>query len=163
MSDDQTWTKDVLLSGQALTIRMTWAEIGDQPEITDLHIRSDVPLNAAVLRSLGLGALFEECRWETAQTLAEAKNDQIWQAWNEPSRGRRPRAYGVDHFEQVASLYAAFSNSSGKPVKRLAEHFNVSAETVRRWLKEARKRGLLPAHTAGEVPPTGARQLLGED
>lgn len=58
-----------------------------------------------------------------------------------PTTRKKPDAF----YEQVANVYAALLNQGvSYPAAGLAEANGVAVTTVHRWIKEARRRGLLP-------------------
>lgn len=60
-----------------------------------------------------------------------------------PKRGRR--AYGDDHYRQVAQVYMA-----NEKVQDVEDKFDTSFSTAARWVREARKRGLINKKGEGE-------------
>jgi hypothetical protein len=73
-------------------------------------------------------------------------------------KGRRRRALGrpdgVDtdtFYGKVATAYRSAAIDSRQPATLLAEENDVPVETVRRWVKEARRRGFLPAGDKGRA------------
>lgn len=71
-----------------------------------------------------------------------------------PKRPALPRPDGTDveaFYGAVAAAYRSASHESGAPATVLAEENGVPVETVRRWIKEARRRGHLPPGRKGRV------------
>jgi hypothetical protein len=69
-----------------------------------------------------------------------------------PRLNRRQGATGVDQFYgDVAVAYRSAAAESNKPAVLLAEENGIPVETVRRWIKEARRRGHLPAGRRGRA------------
>ncbi len=68
---------------------------------------------------------------------------------------RSSRRLSDDFFAQVASAYRLALCFGLNPRKAIASSSDVPADTVARWIMEARKRGLLKATTAGRTwdPP----------
>jgi transposase-like protein len=66
--------------------------------------------------------------------------------------------FPVDFFEQVARAYNELAAISSSPAVRLAAANDVPPSTAHRWIKEARRRGLVGAHDAsrygGREPST---------
>jgi hypothetical protein len=60
------------------------------------------------------------------------------------------RGYPPEMYEQVAALYRWCVESGIRPAPTIAEANDVPETTVRRWIREARRRGVLdPARTPG--------------
>lgn len=59
--------------------------------------------------------------------------------------------YGDDFYREVAWLYQLLARAVRAPAKALAEANDVPVTTARRWVKEARARGFLPAGRAGKA------------
>jgi hypothetical protein len=64
-----------------------------------------------------------------------------------PPRGR---GYGDEFYERVATAYRDALRRGERPVEALRLQANVPRSTAARWVKEARRRGLL-----GEAPAPG--------
>jgi hypothetical protein len=58
---------------------------------------------------------------------------------------------GDDFYRAVAERYAALAQIDRGPAARIAEANGVPATTVRRWVKEARRRGFLSAGRSGKA------------
>lgn len=56
-----------------------------------------------------------------------------------------------DFYATVAEAYRSAATDSGKPAVLLAKENNVPVETVRRWIKETRRRGYLPPGRQGRA------------
>ncbi|SDD18284.1 hypothetical protein SAMN05216174_10877 [Actinokineospora iranica] len=61
--------------------------------------------------------------------------------------GKDPRAF----YSQFAQVYIMAATESKRPSAVIAEESGVPVATVRRWVKEARARGFLPAGTKGKA------------
>ncbi len=63
-----------------------------------------------------------------------------------------------EFYEQVARVYTQLAGSGPRPAAVIAEANGVPASTVHRWVREARRRGLLSAgeRAAVQRPPRGA-------
>lgn len=69
-----------------------------------------------------------------------------------PKRRLLGRPDGSDTFYvRFAKAYASAAVESSKPAMALAAENDVPVETVRRWIKEARRRGHLPPATKGKA------------
>ncbi len=66
-----------------------------------------------------------------------------------PAVLERPvRGYGDEHYEAVAAAYVDAEALGEPPVLAVAAHWGVPRPTAGRWVKEARRRGLLEAYYA---------------
>lgn len=61
------------------------------------------------------------------------------------------RAYGDDFYQSVADAYLAAASGSNRPAKEIAEVNDVPVATVHRWVKEARRRKMLPTARPGKA------------
>ncbi|MEU1736519.1 hypothetical protein [Streptosporangium sp. NPDC020145] len=65
---------------------------------------------------------------------------------------RRPDGTDPDAFyREVATAYASAAAESSRPAAVLAEEASVPVTTVHRWVREARRRGLLPPGKKGKA------------
>jgi transposase-like protein len=68
-----------------------------------------------------------------------------------------------DFFEKVASAYSEFAAVSNSPIVQLARANDVPPSTAHRWIKEARRLGLIAARDAdshrGREPSTPEEML----
>ncbi|TDD35265.1 hypothetical protein E1287_14235 [Actinomadura sp. KC06] len=65
---------------------------------------------------------------------------------------QRPTGQDPDRFyKQVAAAYADQAAVTRSPAKALAEEAGVPVTTVHRWVREARRRGFLPAGEKGKA------------
>lgn len=132
--------------GPTALVRLLWERTPGGLACVGVDVRQPDGLSAKALKDLPLGRWLEEGRWAVGQQLMESENDRVWASWNNgAAEHRRRRQYGDDHFQLVASVYGALEKSSSKAMTRLAEQFDVDVTTARRWVVEARKRGLLPS------------------
>ncbi|MEA2485763.1 MAG: hypothetical protein QOD46_874 [Actinomycetota bacterium] len=71
--------------------------------------------------------------------------------------------FPIDFFEKVASAYSEVAAISNSPIVQLARANDVPPSTAHRWIKEARRLGLLAAHDAerqgGREPSTPEEML----
>ncbi len=88
--------------------------------------------------------------------LIDEDNDRKLGVWARPEpadRGRR-KAYGDDHYREVAKV-AQVARADGRAARRaIAEKYNVVPATADKWMRGARARGLLDRHPSG--PPSRA-------
>lgn len=133
------------------------------------------PLTASVLRAVALQSEVRRGRDETAGReggwLVEAYDAAVagdpenahlldelsnWdiesiresvRKWMPPRPGGRPEMYGQEHYERVATVYAAAAASSGSPTKAVESALQVSRATASRHIARARELGLLAPST----------------
>jgi hypothetical protein len=56
-----------------------------------------------------------------------------------------------DFYREVVQIYAGLASQVRDPAARIADANGVPVTTVHRWVKEARRRGLLPAGAHGKA------------
>lgn len=126
---------------------LTWSG-GRRPAVIAVEVKSlrsadgtRGEVSAAVLRELPIGRLIAANRPQPEEPSVEP----------EPRLGRR-RAHDLEHYRAVAETYRAAVEVGEPPVVAVAEHFDTSPETARRWVHVARNRhGLLPAVRRGQT------------
>lgn len=67
-----------------------------------------------------------------------------------PKLQRKADETASEHYERVASYYLRAASISGKPLVDISNAACVPKSTAARWVREARRRGLLPATTKGK-------------
>jgi hypothetical protein len=138
-------------------------------------LRSDCPpLTGSVLRGLRLAELMQQDRAEAiaqaqarvqryesgplaahvdADALAKVRRDSrnVVATQARSVRGRRP-LYDDEHYKAVAAVYLAVLHAgANNPTRQVADKWTVSKAAAATWIKEARRRGLLPATTRGRT------------
>ena len=89
----------------------------------------------------GSPPLSERRRRELRASLTRARRQQVVPPLKIPAGGgRKPDAF----YSHVARLYSAMSLASDTPAAELARRNGVPVSTIYRWIKEARRRGLMP-------------------
>lgn len=63
----------------------------------------------------------------------------------------RPRAYGEDHFVEVAHVYKEAWGNGSRPTAAVAAHFGVSHSAAAKWVSRARGLNLLPPTSKGRA------------
>jgi hypothetical protein len=110
---------------------------------------TSLALRPTSLRGLPLGRLIEGAIDAAAMFDRSKRRKPI-------TRVRGRRGYPREHFERIADEYRAATEVSPRPVKVLADRYEVPVPTMRTWLVKARREyGLLgPAipGKAGEQP-----------
>ena len=134
--------------------------------VTGLCIDADAnePIQAVHLRQLPLGAVevllndlaitdgpapaqapaFDPCRVDRVHASTAADSLPIYNPGSDLTiEGAKSRAKPDGFYEQVARSYAAGRRLSRNPVTLIAEANKVPETTVRRWIREARSRGVM--------------------
>ncbi len=62
---------------------------------------------------------------------------------------RRPGETPDDFYQRVASFYSWAAATTGTPLKEISRDTGANKSTAARWVREARRRGYLPATTRG--------------
>jgi hypothetical protein len=109
--------------------------------IVELRLKNPTP---AALRSLSLTRV--ELAANALDVIRDARGATRFQL-KRPQRRRLPD----DFYERVARAYREAVAAGLNPRKTLATDSGVPADTVARWIGEARKRGQLPPASAGKV------------
>lgn len=123
-----------------------------------------VPLTSLGLRDLKVGSLeIRGGRWRIEQDeppgpdevrrvyrLASGKSKTTVIKVEHQFRGRGPDETPDEFYARVADQYRALAVTSGKPVAGLTRAAEVPYSTAARWVREARKRGLLEPVGKGE-------------
>ena len=129
----------------------------------ELKVKAKDGLGTETVRSLPLGRL---------DSLANGEGERFLRQWldrdpDEESKLLNPRGpaipeakldvppaggdYGDAFYRQVARYYRSLAARVRAPAMALAEANEVPVTTARRWIKEARARGFLPAGRAGKA------------
>lgn len=138
-----TWSGD---KADDVAVRVRLAP-RDDGRLRIVGLQLDGPIAADVLRAVPIGRI------------EAAANAQL-HAGSQPSRRRKAearvpdalrsnavRGYPDAFYDSIASAYRTLVATSSKPVAELAAANEVPVTTAQRWVKEARRRGLLaPGH-----------------
>ncbi len=146
-------------------------------EIVELFIASQGRITAATLRDVPIGRIearingsplllaaarsAEEApdplreRLETGpvksfRNMVEATNDDQYPTVNQPLK-RPDRTNPAAFYGLVAARYLILVQRTAKPAVEMAEEAGVPVATARRWINEARRRGLLPVGRQGRA------------
>lgn len=135
--------------------------------VVQVLIKTTAGVSSATLRDVPVGRIETTINAE-AELAAHARLDgeadellaRLWQTpprWiirqnvkGEPLErpdGSDPEAF----YGRVAERYRALVRDTSKPAMAIAEEANVPPATARRWINEARRRGLLPAGRQGRA------------
>jgi transposase-like protein len=165
---------DGTLVPTALVVGFTWRDRDTPPE----------PITPRVLRDITLGQLLDDCEHlrRTGDLVPPAAPPGMpstdYDAWGtfrdeitvprvRPVRQRRPGRAGRtdEHYTEFAAAWRAEVDRDRRtsPVARLAQHYDVSEATIRRWKITATERGLLaspstPTRTRAAKPATTTRK-----
>ncbi|WP_369053886.1 hypothetical protein [Kineococcus terrestris] len=176
MEDTGYWTHDIgplMEGGPHVAVRVEMR--GGRLVMTDLILHSDAGVNSTHLRELSLPAL--EAR--TANKISS--RERVWQGdptyeqlralWRDAEdsvslgrlmrhtagRGERPRlsrpasSDAEEFYSLVAWAYREYAEGTRAPAKKIAEEAEVPVTTAHRWIREARRRGLLPPGQQGRA------------
>ena len=113
--------------------------------ITGLQLEG--PVSAEALRSVPIGRIeaTANAQLHPAQPVNRRKKDDA--RIPESFRSNAVRGYPDAFYDSVASAYRNLVASTPRPVSELAYANDVPVTTAQRWVKEARRRGLLaPGH-----------------
>jgi len=111
-------------------------------DIRELHVRDNgEPITGTRLRALQPGTIAL-----MVETLG-AFGEQPKAPWptSPPERG-----HGDDHYERVAATYRRAIAEGHPPVAQLVAEARVPRSTAARWVKEARRRGMLKPTRQGQ-------------
>ena len=141
------WIEDAVLAG---TVHV---QLGDDDhdgrlEVTALHIEGRV--SADLLRTIPIGrieALANALLHPHAAAQSWRSSARLPDELLHAPRGSRPDGF----YEAVASTYRHLVSASARPVADLADANDVPRTTAHRWVKEARRRDLLPPGRPGKA------------
>lgn len=141
---------DGALAGRRVAIRVR-VEPGDDGRlhIVDLHVAGEV--SAEVLRAVPVGRIEASAN---AQLHASAPGTPARRASAtipERLRTTAVRGYPDAFYTAVASAYRHLAAATSRPVAELAAANDVPVTTAQRWVKEARRRGLLAPGRPGKA------------
>ena len=132
------------------TIRVRAEQAGDgRWHLTSLWL--DGPVSAEALRAVPVGRI-EAALNSQLHGEAPAERARAVRSARVPDRLRSTAVSGYPDafYESVAAIYRALVATSSSPVAHLAEANNVPLSTAQRWVKEARRRSLLPPGRPGK-------------
>lgn len=137
----------------------------DRLEIVELRLL-DVgrPITTDDLRRIPLGRIEAEANRATRTREAEGALRRIARTQTEPDVFASPRRrvsarivapttrpYPDAFYERVAAVYRELAARGNRPAAEIAEASLTPVSTVHHWVKEARRRGCLPAGRPGKV------------
>jgi len=142
---DEGWY--VWLAQPVVRVRVEEGDDGNRLRLAAVHI--DGPLSAEVLRSIPVGRIEAAANAELRSGSAAKRHTTARIAGR--LRSNAVQGYPDAFYEAVASIYRHLSATSSRPVGDLAEANDVPVTTAQRWVKEARRRGLLAPGQPGKA------------
>lgn len=110
-------------------------------------LRLDGPVSAEALRAVPVGRIEAAANAELHPGDQDGPRRRPRARIAASLRSNAVRGYPDAFYQAVASTYRHLSASSSRPVAELAAANDVPVSTAQRWVKEARRRGLLaPGH-----------------
>lgn len=162
LDDDwHEWCDDVpSAAGGGPRVRVRVGE-GDDGRLHLVGLHVDGPLSAEVLRSIPVGRI-EAAANAQLHPSAASPFDGEWLGtgpWPAPDAGVVPPGlwrdatggYPDEFYDTVAVVYRRLAASSHRPVAEMAGANDVPVTTAQRWVKEARRRGLLAPGRPGKA------------
>ena len=132
------------------SVRVRVAEGGDgRLHVVDLHVEGVV--SAELLRSIPIGRIEAAANAQLHASASRARPRRSSATIAARLRTSAVRGYPDAFYDAVASAYRALATSSPRPVAELAAANDVPVTTAQRWVKEARRRGLLAPGRPGKA------------
>jgi hypothetical protein len=132
------------------SVRVRVAEGGDgRLHVVDLRVEGVV--SAEVLRSIPIGRIEAAANAQLHASAPRARPRRASATIAARLRTNAVRGYPDAFYDAVASAYRALATSSPRPVAELAAANGVPVTTAQRWVKEARRRGLLAPGRPGKA------------
>jgi len=136
-------------SRTAVRVRVAGGRDG-RLHVVDLRVEGVV--SAEVLRSIPIGRIEAAANAQLHASAPEAPPRRAASATIAPRlRTTAVRGYPDAFYDAVAAAYRALATSSPRPVADLADANDVPVTTAQRWVKEARRRGLLAPGRPGKA------------
>ena len=134
----------------ALAVHVRFARRGDG-RLRLVGLRLDGPVSAEALRAIPVGRIEAAANARLAGPAARAAREAVGESpparIPESFRSNAVRGYPDAFYDSVATAYRSLVATTPKPVAELAFANEVPVTTAQRWVKEARRRGLLaPGH-----------------
>lgn len=134
----------------APSIRVRVGEGGDgRLHIVDLRVEGVV--SAEVLRSIPVGRIEAAANAQLHSSARTGPPRRPSAKISSRLRTNAVRGYPDAFYDAVASAYRHLAASSPRPVAELADANDVPITTAQRWIKEARRRGLLAPGRPGKA------------
>src|SRR5690349_17720109 len=149
-SDDGWWAwVDEPAAGAEVYVQLDEADDG-RLHVMALHVEGDGPVSAEALRSIPIGrieALANALLHPFSADLGWRKVARLPDELLFAAPRNRPDAF----YAAVASTYRHLVSETPQPVRQLAEANEVPKTTAHRWVKEARRRGMLAPGRPGKA------------
>lgn len=148
----------VYLVGHPCAYEVRAGRTADGPMLLDLRVvplEDGAPITADMLKSiparrLAAAAIHNGAFWSGDDHAPEPVPEELdWSRWIEPDRpesrgpGGRPREHGPEHYSAVADEARAARDAGDSARKWIATKWIVSKTTADKWMREARRLGLL--------------------
>jgi hypothetical protein len=134
----------------APTIRVRVGEGDDgRLHLVDLHVEGRV--SAEVLRSVPVGRIEAAANAQLHPSAPDAPPRRRSATIPARLRSNAVQGYPDAFYDAVASTYRHLAMSTPRPVAELAAANDVPVTTAQRWVKEARRRGLLAPGRPGKA------------
>lgn len=152
----------VYLHGHPCAYEVRAARTPDGPVLLDLRVvplEHGDPLPADLLRALPVRRLAAAAvqfgtsdNWTPEPVPVEELD---WSRFARPERRIGRPAHGPDHYAEVAEAARA-ARAAGESARRaIAERWTVAEQTADKWMREARRLGLLERYRRSPGAPTG--------
>ena len=112
-------------------------------------LQVDGPVSAGTLRAIPVGRIEAAANAQLQATPTAAHRPKARIAAS--LRSNAVRGYPDAFYDAVASVYRHLAGTSSRPVGDIAAANDVPVTTAQRWVKEARRRGLLPPGQPGKA------------
>jgi hypothetical protein len=121
-------------------------EARDDGRLRLVGLQIEGPVSAETLRSVPVGRIEAAANAQLAHGLVAPKR-KVNARIPETFRDNAVRGYPDAFYDSVATAYRSLVANTSRPVSELAYANDVPVTTAQRWVKEARRRGLLaPGH-----------------
>lgn len=162
----------VYLHGHPCLYEVRAARTPDGPVLLDLRVvplddggrvtadtLKSIPARRLAAAAIAAGAF---SRADDQMPEPDEPEELDWSRWSEPERPKRKRAgrppvYGPEHYAEVGKVALDVRGSGGSARRAISERWTVSETTADKWMREARRLGLLEYHRRSRGAPTGPR------
>lgn len=119
----------------------------DDGRLRVVGLRLDGPVSAEVLRSVPVGRIEAAANAQLHDDAPPPRRRKVEARVPDSLRSNAVRGYPDAFYDSIATAYRSLVATTSKPVAELAVANDVPVTTAQRWVKEARRRGLLsPGH-----------------
>lgn len=132
-----------------LKIYVQGSELAGRQILSGLRIeRSGAPIDMHSLRSLPLVDIEHQLNSGLIAGANKYRERKAGLKLNPPTS---QRTYPDEFYEKVAGVYSMLISRREHPAAAIAEANGIPVSTVHRWIKEARRRGILPPGRKGRA------------